>query len=381
MVKSRVKLLQANIIAFILLAGLTELLYSGFAWLFFSPDDIWIYENVGQTIQFDPVRGYTLTRTPSRFARIRKGEIVYIGKFAGNGQGLPDRDDFSMLHPGGGLRRYAIFGDSYTAAQYLAINWPDRTEDILRENGEQIQLLNFSTHGGGLANWASNLAGILARDNYRVDGLIFAVFDDDLERTFTLADGAGRDKLSFGSVAGWHPADYPASRDKAATLLDAQEINAGYILSSEEFDAALAGSWQPQRYWEFKVLAALRYHLSRLWHALQDHAGFSAGQITLIEGIRQYTDQNNLPVLVIYLPGLAEATGTTSYHYQQAMNFAALLDADFLDAQQAFRPLASKQLQQLWFKNDAHWNQQGSDAFATFMARFLPDWPAGTPSP
>ena len=378
--KSRVKLLQTNIVAFVLLAVLTELLYSAFAWLFFSPDDIWIYEHVGQTVQFDPVRGYTLARTPSRFARISNGEIEYIGSFSGNAQGLPDRDDFSILHPGDGLRRYAVFGDSYTAAQYLDINWADRAEDILKEKGEQIQLLNFSTHGGGLANWASNLAGILAGDNYRVDGLIFAVFDDDLERTFTLADGAGRDKLSFGHIASWHPADYPVSREAAATLLDKHEIKASYILSSDEFDAALAGIWHPDRYWEFRILKASSHHLSRLLQAIRDHLTFSSGQLNLIDTIQQYVIQNDLPVLVIYLPGLAQATGTTSYHFQQAVNFATLLDAEFLDGRQAFEPFTSIQLQHRWFKHDAHWNQQGSDTFAAFMARFLVDWSGEAPS-
>ena len=89
--QSRVKILQTNIVAYVLLAELTELLYSTFAWLFLPPDDIWIYENVGQTVQFDPVRGYTLARTPSRFARISNGEIEYVGRFSGNARGLCDQ--------------------------------------------------------------------------------------------------------------------------------------------------------------------------------------------------------------------------------------------------------------------------------------------------
>jgi hypothetical protein len=213
-----------------------------------------------------------------------------------------------------------------------------------------------------------------------VDGLIFAVFDDDLERTFTLADGAGRDKLSFGHLAGWHPADYPASRDEASALLDNQEINASYILSSDEFDAALAGTWHPERYWEFRILKAASYQLSRLWQSLREQPGFSPGQLNRIEAIRQYADKNDLPVLVVYLPGLAEVTGTSSRHYQQAGNYATLLDADFLDGRKAFETFTTAQLQGRWFKNDAHWNQQGSDTFAAFMARFLADWPVATAS-
>jgi len=378
--KPRTKLLQTNVAAFILLAALTELLYSGLAWLFFSPADIWIYEDVGRTVQFDHVRGYTLTRTPSRFARINNGEIEYVGSFSGNAQGLPDRDDFSIHHPGSGLRRYAVFGDSYTAAQYLANNWPDRTEDLLNAKDIRTQLLNFSTHGGGLANWASNLTGILARDNYQVDGLIFAVYDDDLERTFTLADGVDRDKLAFGNMASWSPADYPANREQASAFLDQHEINASYILSKDAFDAALAGNWRPQRYWEFKILKAARHQLSKLWQALREQTDFSPGQLNLITAIRQYADQSELPVLVVYLPGLEQATGAAGRHYQQAIDFAALLDAGFLDGRKAFETCTATQLQDLWFKNDAHWNQRGSDTFAEYMARHLSEPPGGLPS-
>ncbi len=98
-------------------------------------------------MQFDPIRGYRLTTTPSRFARVVNGEIDYIGVLKGNQQGFPDRDDFSIQRPASINKRYLVFGDSFTAAQYIKTNWPDRLED--RYPG--FQMLNLSTDGGSQA--------------------------------------------------------------------------------------------------------------------------------------------------------------------------------------------------------------------------------------
>lgn len=369
-----------NLALGILLLGVVELVYSALAWLFIPPADLWIFEEVGRTIRFDPVRGYTLTRIPSRFARLIDGRIEYVGVFQGNAQGMPDRDDFSSEHPPQITRRYAVFGDSYTSAQYLATNWPERTEELLRAAGTTVELLNISTHGAGLANWVSNLEGILARDEYAVDGLLFAVFDDDLQRRFTLADGRDRERLSFGHVAGWDPATYPRTRAEAGELLERHEINTTYILDSDTFEAALAGDWRPERRWEFKVWNAALFHGTRLWQAVQRllaarprtaESRFDAGQLRLINTIREYAVSRDLPVWVVRVPGLDEATGKPGRWYAETREFARRLAAGFIDGRRAFAGLNPARLQDLWFVNDGHWNQAGSDLFAAFMAERL----------
>lgn len=371
------KTVISNILVGILLFAMTELLYSSLAWWFFSPTDIWIFEHPGQTVRFDAIRGYALRQTASRFARITRGKVEYVGTLVGNAQGLPDRDDFTAGRAAGINHRYAVFGDSFTSAQFINKNWPDTSEDLFASEGERIQLLNFSTHAGGLANWASLIEGVLVRDDYMLDGLIFAVYGDDLERKFTIADGRDRNRMAFGRISGWDPATYPDSYTAAKELLAAQEINATYILSSEKFDAALAGSWSPQRYWEFKVYTALVYQLQRLRHTLEHmlDPNFSPGQTRLIESIREYAASRALPVLVVYLPGLAEASGKSSQHLQQVRMFAQQLNADFIDGRNSFVDLKAGQLQELWFKHDEHWNQAGSDLFASFMVRQLRTWP------
>lgn len=371
------------------LLGLVELVYSSSIWLFFPEQDFWIFEHPGRTIHFHPVKGYDLTQTPSRFSRIMRGKIEYTGIMRGNAQGFPDRDDFTVEYPEGVARRLAVFGDSFSSAQFLSRNWPDRVEDTLNNRGgKAIELLNFSTDGGGLANWASNLEGILVSDHYAIDGIIFAVYGEDLQRKFSFSDARGRKRYAFARTTSWDPDHYPKTHQAADAILKTHEVGNAYILTSEEYDAAMAGSWRPARQWEFQVLGILRHYASRGWHDLRDwlrqhgqehrvtpFSGmlFTPGQMKLIQRIRDYVDANVLPVLVVTIPDKMETgSGATP---PDATHFAELLGARLVDGREAFSDIAPDERHALWFPYDQHWNQAGSDVFAEFMTLILASWP------
>ena len=72
-----------------------ETLASTAAWLAWRDTSFWLFEDSGRTWQFDPVRGYRLTSTPSRFLRATDGRFEYVGVARGNAQGFADRDDFT----------------------------------------------------------------------------------------------------------------------------------------------------------------------------------------------------------------------------------------------------------------------------------------------
>jgi hypothetical protein len=127
---SVIRLIGTNAADFLLLYALVELLYSGYRYLTGgSPDLFSVFEHPGETIKFDPVRGYYLTRTPSRIARVNFGKIEYQGSYQCNAQGFADRDDFNTKRSSASQRRIAVFGDSFTAAIMEPLNspdWPDR---------------------------------------------------------------------------------------------------------------------------------------------------------------------------------------------------------------------------------------------------------------
>ena len=197
-------------------------------------DGFWFFEDVGRTIQFDAVRGCRLTTTPSRLIGITHGTVEYVGTIRGNCQGFPDRDDFWPKRPQGSVRRIAVFGDSFTAAHYLGQNWPDRAEDLAREADKPIQLLNFAIYAGGLANWHRVLLGIVDFEGYEIDGLIFAVYGNDLWRTFYLADGRGAKQYMHAVWPSWNPATYPARLEEARPYL--RPADNSYVLTPEELN-------------------------------------------------------------------------------------------------------------------------------------------------
>src|SRR5438105_6345006 len=85
---------------------------STYGWLSWWDHSFAITEDTGRTIEFDPVRGYRLTNTPARTARITNGRIEYVGAFRGNSQGFPDRDDFGPKRDSKYKLRFAVLGDS-----------------------------------------------------------------------------------------------------------------------------------------------------------------------------------------------------------------------------------------------------------------------------
>src|SRR5947209_1950318 len=98
-----------------ILIGTAYLIGEGIAttigWFGWWDQSFAITEDTGKTIFFDPVRGYRLTRTPARTARITDGRIEYVGAYRGNNQGFPDRDDFGPKRDKSYRLRFAVLGD------------------------------------------------------------------------------------------------------------------------------------------------------------------------------------------------------------------------------------------------------------------------------
>lgn len=361
--------------------GVIEIIYSLYYYISYK-ESIWIFEHTGKTIQFDPIRGYTLTRIPSRFARITYGEIEYIGTFEGNAQGFPDRDDFTIKRPTRSTRRFAVFGDSFTAGQYLYRNWPDRVEDFFLAKGEYVELLNFSIDGGGLANWVSIIQEILSRKPYELDGLIFAVYRGNLHRKFSFSDHRNRKKHAFARVSSWRSDSRPRSLSEAKKLLDDSEIANSFIVSTKEFNEILKGKKVSSRQWKFKLLTLIKRkiylikkNINRILetdtHVSDIHGNLSPEQLILIDKIERFSSQNRLPIIVVYIwsrDGLLKKSNNRDFlSLENTRVFAERIGGTFVDGRGAFDGVGQEQLKKLWLPYDGHWAQGGSDVFAEFM--------------
>jgi len=381
------KVLFSVIVLFAFYAAI-ETLASVVAYHTWWGDGFWFFEDVGRTIQFDAVCGYRLTTTPSRVIGITHGIVEYVGTIRGNCQGFPDRDDFWPKRPQGSVRRIAVFGDSFTAGQFLGQNWPDRAEDLAREAAKPIQLLNFAIYAGGLANWHRVLLGIVDFDRYEIDGLIFAVYGNDLWRTFYLADDRRAKQYMQAFWPSWNPATYPARLEEARPYL--RPADNSYVLTPEEFERPLQGQWPRSvpRYFKPILLtmawrSALPYvpgiwrlalpdHIHRTGPAPLDSASLKYRDV-MIQDIKHFCEARHLRTTVAYIPDRAELLGEdrVSQAFADARDFARTLGARFLDGREIFEGMSRAEIRAHYLPYNGHWNQVGSNRFAEFVIRRL----------
>jgi len=351
------------------------------------PDTAWLFQESGKTVHFDPVPGVSLTSEPSRFARITRGRIEYVGMIRGNNRGFPDRDDFHPSRGTSGRRRVAVCGDSFTAAQYLERSWPDVVENLSRETDCPLDLLNLSIDGAGLANWWSILIRMVGKEHFEIDGIIFAVYGNNLRRKFTITEHRSYRHHMFGRTDSWDPDNWPQNQKEARMYLKPAPFT--YILSEEEFTAALESKIHPglPRPWRPYLLLKLLWLGRRGGEAVSglfspgtnldvDENGtgcFQPGQIRLIEEIDSFARADSLPVLVINIPSRERLiAGDTAP--RDVLLFAEMLDAVFIDGSAAFSGMNEKEIRSCFFPYDGHWNRNGSDRFARVLLHRIQDW-------
>ena len=363
--------LTASLFCYLALeAGTTA--YHRLKWL---DTTLWLSENSDRTVRFDAIRGTFLGQFPARCARITNGVVEYVGVIRGNAQGFPDRDDFTAQRPPDVKKRYAVFGDSFTEARFLNINWPDRVEDKLSRR--EVQLLNLAIHGGGLANWWSILTKLITAEDYDLDGVIFVVWDDDLHRRMHFVDHSVTRHNAWARWSKWDPTTYPTSVKQIEGYLQ----KTGHVLSTEEFDRALVGHW-PDSVPKPPIRPALTTQTVRF---VKQVVGLNAAvaeqrpvlgstQKRLIAEIARIMKARQWRGIVITVPPKQELLGADIYAGQrkdEIRNFAKAIGASFCDGAQAFNGLPRDQVERQFFSYDLHWNQEGSDRFAAFMVRVL----------
>jgi hypothetical protein len=355
-------------------AALTALFVRGYV----DPVPIWMHERTDPAgnLRFDPVRGARLSATPARIVCIASnGSIETRGRYFGNNQGFPDRDDFHPKRGDPATLRFAVFGDSFSHAQFFDTNWPDRTEDLAREAGRKLELLNFSLDGAGLLNWASVLTRFVEPQGYELDGVIFAVWGNDLDRHFTWWDDRPRKhKGELKRVLLGRSKNFDLDETPDGIVAGSPYVR-WYVVTPDQLDHALAGDWRPEVHRAPR--AFLWGRAQRLWAELSGGSvtvdrprAFSAGQRALIERTRLALNGLGLPVLVVRVPNQVEDPSWEG----DAERFAELLDADFVDGGAAFEGLSDTEFEALWLATDGHWNQSGSDLFAEFALRAIANW-------
>jgi hypothetical protein len=353
-----------------------------------EPASIWILEETGEgsTIQFDPILGYRLTQSPTRMACIAtNGVVESVGFVRGNNRGFPDRDDFAPQRSDAAVKRFAVFGDSFTAAQFLEVNWPDRCEDLARAAGRPVQLLNFSIDGGGHTNWWRTLQEHVASSDYELDGVIFAVYGNDLRRPFVIWDDQvqqraedGTRTIAFGTV--WNHA-LPRTLEEAIPFFHG--LPRWQIHPTGVLDQMLGGELRPSDNRSGTYIARQLYRsifdraAPPRQYTFEDVAAYhyqDPARVDMWTDIRNCLKSRGWPALVVDVPAI-DLILRNSGHSVEAQAFALFLRGKFVDGAGAYQGLGQDEIRACWLPYDGHWGQSGSDRFAAFMVDVLAEWP------
>lgn len=336
---------------------------------YISNNTLWFHEatDPGNNHSFDAEIGYRISKVPSRFGAVTSdGHLESIGILRGNNLGFPDIKDFYVKKTSPHLIRIAVLGDSFTASQFTSSSWINRIEERINiENNDSVCFMNFSIDGGGLGNWSSIVKNVILKQGFEIDGIIFAVMGDDLDRKFMWKDDgfSPTSKLEFavGYADSWNRSSYPTKRDQ----LFPNFLDRYYMFSSEEVDNIEKGNWKFKRPFKLYLFEHLGIFLKNILscNEAEESILFEAEQILLIKDLAKDCSKLKIPVLTLSF--------LTDYKKTEA--FSKLINSSYID-DKAFQKQLQTEEKKTGIKGDGHWNQTGADLFAKSMYPELLIW-------
>jgi hypothetical protein len=356
--------IAATTLSLVVLEGAAKL-YSGRS----IEGSFWIYSS-DKTVKFDPIAGFRLTTDVTLEARISNGVAEYVGSLHGNNKGFPSRA-FLPTRTDRRIRRYAVFGDSFSQGEFYVRNWPDYAENLTMDDVQPIQFLNFSLNATGLANWWSIIINEVS--NYDLDGVIFADFGNDLDRPFTMMHMADK-KFRIGRLPFWDPTLYPKTFDAAEPYLpDGERYFRYYIFDEPNFLRALSGEWHPDEWFVQQQYRAVESRLQSFPAPTRPSGDDERWRQLMMADIAKWIATRKLDARVIYIPSRDEllARQSNSNYKLDAQRFSQVIGASFYDGSNLYVGMNDDAIRAHFFPYDAHWNLAGADLFATYVVGIL----------
>lgn len=350
---------------------------------------------------FDRVSGYRRAAGPTRIVRIMRDELVFDQTFTPNNKGYITATDFAERKANPETLRVVVFGDSFTASEFLPTPWPDRVNSALAGKTKRpLELYSFAVNGAGVWNWNSIFFNDVV-PNYQFDAVLIAVWGDDLARPFSVLhyDESGQSYMNRFDTQ-------PATDDEFfRDYFPKVPKHFAKVASDTEIDAmiaSIAAPWQPAAF-ELRVPRLVSTLWSRIGRgnaglerlaeaakltAATDvvpldeiKASYGAVQFGKLEEMMAYCRANRIPVVLAALPSaggavaVAQSAGRDETAFQREVrSLAHHFGALYMDGHAPFGRVPSQDIAAVyWLKYDGHWNQAGSDLFAGAMTRFLID--------
>lgn len=146
-------------------------------------------------VKFDSVMGYRWSKDSITVRKFAMETLVFENVFNGNNYGQHSSRDYFPKKSNDKVKRWIVFGDSFTDAYFLKRGWVDVLDSLYKASGYDVELYSFSINGGGVKNWHQIFTRIVEPE-FEFDGVAFAVFGNDLARDFFVMSQDGGKTLS-----------------------------------------------------------------------------------------------------------------------------------------------------------------------------------------
>lgn len=322
---------------------------------------------------FDQNSGYKWNQGKATVEKFAGEELIFRNTFKGNNYGFHSSIDFtSKKSPN--FKRWIVFGDSFTDGYFLNKNWVDQMNQMYKEDSIPTELYSFSINGGGMRNWYQIYQNII-RSKFEYDGVIFAVFGNDLKRDFFVLHQKGDKELYkyYTHI----PSQNEVDLDLKRSYNNHQDFN--QLFKSEFIYTSLVGNFILRKYLKNKFNSIYKKSQSVLQNEFlmsNDKDGINKEFLAkkYQNNFQLFTDLINSlksekkQVLILSIPelsGLKMNLNGNQTQIQKELNWIAHHEqVGFIDGYQMMISSKIKSLDSFYFNNDGHWNQVGSDEFA-----------------
>lgn len=361
-----------------------------------------LYVSKSPVAVFDPVRGYRRLGDENRIIRVVKDTLVFDQVYRMNNEQFISAIDYRHRREEGRVFRFAVFGDSFTDADYLPNPWVDRLNARFSEldipGAERLEFYSFSVNGAGLSNWHSILFNEVA-PAYDLDGIIIASYGDDFARQFSILHYEEND--SFTGRFNTRPESEAEFRADFRPKLSPHYAK---VWSEGEMDALVASlqtgwKWRtPELQWrlipfvsqQLRVLQtaetpanpqrnAVGANQERLFSIAEIEASYGQDQISQLWEMITFSKEREIPLIMAAVPSrdgliswLSREGQRLTSHQTEIKSIATHFDLMYFDGYAAFSGLEPDAIQrEHWLTYDGHWNQSGSDRFAAAIGDYL----------
>lgn len=311
-------------------------------------------------LQYDARFGYHWNKEKIRMTSIYGNEIIYDNIFTPNNYGFVSKNNFHKKK-GQSVKRYLLFGDSFSAAPFLNETLPDRLQKKLnlKTIKDSIEIYSLAIDGAGLGNWYETFRYFVDNE-FDFDGVIIISYKDNLHRDFTVLY-SDEDQVFFGRFD--EVPDSLTFLDKMTPIWD--------IKSDREIEKIKEINIYPElRSYMFDYFYDIYNFYSRkekkivTFKDVKNDIGEQ--RIKKLENILDYCNLNNKKFLFATIPEINDLKKgiTKNIEHQTLVNHYNIPYFDGHD-------ILSKSYESYYLKYDGHWNQNGSNLFADSLVKYL----------